>query len=126
MAKTRAPYTPEFRRQMVELVHAGRSPQELARKFEPTAQSIRNWVRLRASAHARSRRTPACRRARGRQGRALRGAPSGGPSLTAAARDGRASVRAGMEEWLRGGRTKEWNETGEGMKVTAANDGMER
>jgi transposase len=44
MAKTRLPYTPEFRRQMVELVHAGRSPQELAREFEPTAQSIRNWV----------------------------------------------------------------------------------
>jgi transposase len=44
MAKTRPPYTPEFRRQMVELVRAGRSPQELARKFEPTAQSINNWV----------------------------------------------------------------------------------
>ena len=44
MSKTRAPYTPEFRRQMVELVHAGRSPDELAREFEPTAQSIRNWV----------------------------------------------------------------------------------
>ena len=44
MAKTRPPYTPEFRQQMVELVHAGRSPDELAREFEPTAQSIRNWV----------------------------------------------------------------------------------
>jgi transposase-like protein len=29
MAKTRPPYTPEFRRQMVELVHAGRSPERL-------------------------------------------------------------------------------------------------
>jgi len=29
---------------MVELVHAGRSPEELAQEFEPTAQSIRNWV----------------------------------------------------------------------------------
>jgi transposase len=29
---------------MVELVRAGRSPEELAQKFEPTAQSIRNWV----------------------------------------------------------------------------------
>jgi transposase len=28
---------------MVELAHAGRSPEELAREFEPTAQSIRNW-----------------------------------------------------------------------------------
>src|SRR5204862_5526850 len=44
MAKTRPPYTPEFRRQMVELVRAGRSPEELAQEFEPTAQSIRNWV----------------------------------------------------------------------------------
>jgi transposase len=44
MSKTRPPYTPEFRRQMVELVRAGRSPDELAREFEPTAQSIRNWV----------------------------------------------------------------------------------
>src|SRR5690242_1436014 len=29
---------------MVELVKAGRSPEELAREFEPTAQSIKNWV----------------------------------------------------------------------------------
>ena len=39
MAKTRLPYAPEFRRQMVELVHAGRTPEELAAEFEPTAQS---------------------------------------------------------------------------------------
>src|ERR1700757_9068 len=44
MAKTRGAYPPEFRRQMVELVHAGRSPEELAQEFEPTAQSIRNWM----------------------------------------------------------------------------------
>ena len=44
MGKTRTAYPPEFRRQMVELVHAGRSPEELAGEFEPTAQSIRNWV----------------------------------------------------------------------------------
>jgi len=29
---------------MVELVRAGRSAEELAREFEPTATSIRNWV----------------------------------------------------------------------------------
>ncbi len=34
----------EFRRQMVDLVRAGRDPADLAREFEPTAQSIRNWV----------------------------------------------------------------------------------
>lgn len=44
MPKTRPPYPPEFRRQMVELVRAGRTPEELATEFEPTAQSIRNWV----------------------------------------------------------------------------------
>ncbi|MFC4534598.1 transposase [Sphaerisporangium dianthi] len=41
---SRPPYPPEFRRQMVELVRAGRTPEELAKEFEPTAQSIRNWV----------------------------------------------------------------------------------
>jgi transposase len=41
---SRPPYPPEFRRQMVELVRAGRTPEELAAEFEPTAQSIRNWV----------------------------------------------------------------------------------
>lgn len=30
---------------MVELVRAGRTPEELSREFEPTAQSIWNWVR---------------------------------------------------------------------------------
>jgi transposase len=29
---------------MVELVRSGRNPEELAKKFEPSAQSIRNWV----------------------------------------------------------------------------------
>lgn len=45
MARTHAPYPPEFRRQMVELVRAGRTPDELAREFEPSAEAIRNWVK---------------------------------------------------------------------------------
>ena len=45
MGKTRKAYPPEFRRQMVELVRAGRTPESLAREFEPTPESIRNWVR---------------------------------------------------------------------------------
>jgi len=45
MGKTRPAYPPEFRRQIIELVRAGRRPEELAREFEPSAQSIRNWVR---------------------------------------------------------------------------------
>ena len=44
MPKTRPPYASEFRCQMVELVRAGRDPDDLAREFEPTAQSIRAWV----------------------------------------------------------------------------------
>ncbi len=44
MPKTRPPYTAEFRRQMVDLVRAGRDPTDLAREFEPSAQAIRNWV----------------------------------------------------------------------------------
>ena len=44
MPKTRPPYAPEFRQQMVDLVRAGRDPQDLAREFEPSAQAIRNWV----------------------------------------------------------------------------------
>jgi transposase len=44
MANKSAPYSPEFRRQMVELVRAGRSPEELAKEFEPSAQAVRNWV----------------------------------------------------------------------------------
>jgi len=44
MPKTRPPYAPEFRRQIVELARAGRDPADLAREFEPSAQAIRNWV----------------------------------------------------------------------------------
>jgi transposase len=44
MPKSKPAYPPEFRRRMVELVRAGRQPEELATKFEPSAQSIRNWV----------------------------------------------------------------------------------
>ena len=42
--RKRALYPPEFRRQMVDLVRARRTPEELEREFEPTAQTIRNWV----------------------------------------------------------------------------------
>ena len=44
MPKTRPSYSPEFRRQMVDLVRARRSPEDLAREFEPTAQAIAAWV----------------------------------------------------------------------------------
>lgn len=43
--KTRPPYPAEFRRRIVELVRSGRKPESLAREFEPTSQTIRNWLR---------------------------------------------------------------------------------
>lgn len=45
MPRTRQPYPPEFREQILELVKAGQSPEELAQGFEPTAQTIRNWMK---------------------------------------------------------------------------------
>ena len=45
MPKSHSPYPPEFRRQMVELVRAGRTPEELGKEFEPSGEAIRNWVR---------------------------------------------------------------------------------
>lgn len=44
MPRTRRPYPAEFRRRLVELVRSGQAPEELARKFEPSANTIRNWV----------------------------------------------------------------------------------
>ena len=37
MPPTRPPYPSELKRQIVELMRAGRSPSELAREFEPTS-----------------------------------------------------------------------------------------
>ena len=45
MAKSRRAYPLEYRQRIVDLIRTGRSPEELAREFEPTAQCIRNWVR---------------------------------------------------------------------------------
>lgn len=45
MPRFRPPYPPEFRQRMIELVRAGRTPEELSREFEPSAEAIRNWVR---------------------------------------------------------------------------------
>lgn len=43
--RTRPPYPTEYKAELVRLVREeGRSPSELAREFEPSAQSIMNWV----------------------------------------------------------------------------------
>ena len=44
MPRKNRTYPFEFRQQMVELVRVGRTPEELSREFEPSAQAIRNWV----------------------------------------------------------------------------------
>lgn len=38
-------YSTELRQELVQLVREGRSPESLAREFEPTSQAIRKWVR---------------------------------------------------------------------------------
>ena len=45
MPRTRKPYPKEFRQQMIELVRAGRSISELAKEFEPSGETIRNWMK---------------------------------------------------------------------------------
>ncbi len=50
MQRTRNPYPPEFREQMVALVRIGRSVESLAREYEPCAATIHEWVRQEASA----------------------------------------------------------------------------
>ena len=44
MPKSRPPYSPEYRRKIVALVRAGRNPNELAREFECSAQTVRSWA----------------------------------------------------------------------------------
>ncbi|TAM74534.1 IS3 family transposase, partial [bacterium] len=38
-------YAPEFRHNVVELARAGRRPEDLAREFELSAQTVRNWIK---------------------------------------------------------------------------------
>jgi transposase len=45
MPKSRRAYPLEYRERIVDLVRGGRSPESIAREFEPTAQCVRNWVR---------------------------------------------------------------------------------
>ncbi len=78
MPKSHPPYSPEFRRQVVELVRAGRSPEDLAREFGPTAQSVGNWVT----------------RADKQEGRWEEAAPG----LSASEREGLARLRRGVRQ----------------------------
>lgn len=53
MPRSRPPYPPAFREQIVELHRAGRSFAELAAEFEPSEQTIRAWI-----AHAQAALIP--------------------------------------------------------------------
>ena len=45
MPRTRPAYPTEFRNQIVELYRIGRTLRELSDEFEPTRETIRNWVK---------------------------------------------------------------------------------
>lgn len=45
MPRTRNPYPPEFREQIVALARTGRSVEDLAREFEPCAATIQGWIK---------------------------------------------------------------------------------
>ena len=55
MFRYRRAYPPEIRRQMVDLVRSGRTPEELSREFEPSAASIAGWVRRADAEDGRAR-----------------------------------------------------------------------
>ena len=41
----RKQYTKEYKRHLLNLVREGRTPEQLAQEYEPSAQTIRNWLR---------------------------------------------------------------------------------
>ena len=45
MRKSQKRYPAELQEQLVRLVQTGRSAKELAREYEPSEQTIRNWVK---------------------------------------------------------------------------------
>ena len=44
MPRPRSPYPPEYRARIVALAQAGRTVDELVAEFEPSHQTIRNWI----------------------------------------------------------------------------------
>ena len=69
MPKSHKPYPAELKARLVELVRAGRNPEELPTKFEPTAQAIR----IQAKREDYDRRCP--RRGRDVKSESSRAAP---------------------------------------------------
>lgn len=46
MSKPKPVYSPQYRQQLVELVHAGRSASDVAKEFGLHATTVAKWVRL--------------------------------------------------------------------------------
>ncbi len=62
MPRTRPPYPPEFRAQVVALARAGRTPEELAKEFEPSEVTIRSCI-AQAAVDERAAAAPRAERA---------------------------------------------------------------
>ena len=125
MPRYRTAYPPEFRRQMVDLVRSGRTPEELAREFEPTAQSISTWVkqaerdagkRVDGPTSAEREELGRLRREnhRLRQDRAAERVVGGRHQCAAASgvRDGGRSPAIGLQERVANHRKRRWSKAG--------------
>ncbi len=44
MPRSRPAYPREFREELIQLARSGRTPEALSKEYEPSAQTIRNWV----------------------------------------------------------------------------------
>ena len=62
MPRTRPPYPPEFRAQLVALHQAGRTIAELAKEFEPSEATIHTWI-AQAAVDERAAAAPRAERA---------------------------------------------------------------
>lgn len=45
MPRSHPTYPPELKQKILGLIHAGRTPASLAREFEPTENTLRNWLK---------------------------------------------------------------------------------
>lgn len=88
MSRRRSRYPSEYRQPILELVRSGRSPYHLASEFEPSAQSIRNWV-------AQADRDEG-RRSDGRRQRSVRSCAGCGWRYVGCARSGRSWQSHGL------------------------------
>lgn len=53
LPRSRVAYPSGLRAELLKRVAGGESPEELAKRFEPTAQTIRNWVKAEAKSQVK-------------------------------------------------------------------------